>query len=118
MTQMTTKQDDAKLLDFVRQKLNSFVKWDLVRFFHDNPFAADTAENIARYTGREPFLVQNDLGALAQDDIVAVSEIANRRVYRLSKDAEVRELIGSFVRACDDREFRARAIQEVIEGLR
>lgn len=115
---MTTKQDDTKLLAFVRQKLNSFVKWDLVRFFHDNPFAADTAENIARYTGREQFLVQSDLGALTQDGIITAHTIANRQVYRLSKDTDVREMIGSFVRACDDREFRVRAIQEVIEGLR
>ncbi len=114
---MTTKQDDAKLLDFVRQKLNSFVKWDLVRFFHDNPFAADTAENIARYTGREPFLVQNDLGALTVDGIVQVNNIAERQVYRLGKDPDVRELIHSFVIACDDSKFRERAIREVIEGL-
>lgn len=115
---MTSKQDDAKLLDFVRQKLNSFVKWDLVRFFHDNPFAADTAENIARYTGREPYLVQNDLITLAHDGIVQVNLIAERQVYRLGKDPDMRELIHNFVLACDDRDFRVRAIHQVIEGLR
>ncbi|MBE2271921.1 MAG: hypothetical protein IAE80_27045 [Anaerolinea sp.] len=113
-----SKQDDAQLLDFIRQKLNSFVKWDLVRFFHDNPFAADTAENIARYTGREPYLVQTDLGALASDGIVQVNEIAERKVYRLGKDPETRDAIRRFVLACDDRDFRVRAIQQVIEGLR
>ncbi len=115
---MTTKQDDSKLLDFVRQRLNSFVKWELVRFFHDNPFAADTAENIARYIGREAHLVRTDLGTLATDDIVQVNVIADRQVYRLGKDADMREMIRSFVLACDDRDFRVRAIHQVIEGLR
>lgn len=44
---------DSRLLDFIRTRVNSFIKWDLVRFFHDNPHTTDTTENIARYTGRE-----------------------------------------------------------------
>ena len=26
-----------QLLEFLKTKVNSFVKWDLVRFFHENP---------------------------------------------------------------------------------
>ena len=46
---------DPVLLDFVKTKVNSFVKWDLVRFFHENPHTADTVDNIAKYadTGAE-----------------------------------------------------------------
>jgi len=43
---------DPTLLDFVKQKVNSFIKWDLVRFFYENPHTADTVENIAKYAGR------------------------------------------------------------------
>ena len=28
---------DPALLDFVKVKVNSFIKWDLVRFFYENP---------------------------------------------------------------------------------
>jgi hypothetical protein len=42
-----------QLLEFLKTKVNSFVKWDLVRFFHENPNTTDTAENIARYAGRD-----------------------------------------------------------------
>ena len=45
---------DAQLLDFLKTKVNSFVKWDLVRFFHENPNTADTPDNVARYAGRDP----------------------------------------------------------------
>jgi hypothetical protein len=30
-----------------------FCQWDLVRFFHENPYTTDTADNIARYLGRD-----------------------------------------------------------------
>ena len=37
---------DPPLLDLVKTKVNSFIKWDLVRFLRENPNTADTAENI------------------------------------------------------------------------
>ena len=43
---------DPPLLDLVKTKVNSFIKWDLVRFLRENPNTADTAENIAKYVGR------------------------------------------------------------------
>ncbi len=110
-------QDDVQLLDFIKTKLNTFVKWDLVRFFHDNPFAEDTAENIARYTGREPYEIETELAALVSEGIVQVNAIGQAQVYRMVKDPDTRDRIHQFVIACDDRDFRAKAIQQVIEGL-
>ena len=52
---------DPVLLDFVKTKVNSFVKWDLVRFFHENPHTADTVENIAKYAGRNVAAVEPEL---------------------------------------------------------
>jgi len=44
---------DPGLLDFLKTRVNSFVKWDLVRFFHENPHTTDTAENVARYAKKK-----------------------------------------------------------------
>ena len=44
---------DPTLMKFLREKVSTFVRWDLIRFFNDNPHAMDTAENIAQYIGRE-----------------------------------------------------------------
>ena len=110
-------QDDVQLLNFIKTKLNTFVKWDLVRFFHDNPFAEDTAENIARYTGRELYEIEVELAALVEQGIIQANDVGQTRVYRMVKDADTRERIHQFVIACDDRDFRVKAIQQVIEGL-
>jgi len=66
---------DPQLLQFLTEKVDSFVKWDLLRFFHENPHTTDTAQNIARYAGRNPELVRADLAALAlcvEDTLLAL----------------------------------------------
>lgn len=109
---------DAQLLDFIRQTADTFVKWDLIRFFHNNPHAANTAENIARATARDPRAVAQDLEALVPAGILELNLSGNTRLFQYARNPETRALVGKFVAACDDREFREQAIKLVIEGLR
>ncbi|NWF70215.1 MAG: hypothetical protein HXY40_14105 [Chloroflexi bacterium] len=109
---------DGALLAFLRDKVNSFIKWDIVRFFHDNPYARDTSEHIARYIMRDAHTTARELHHLAETQVVEAEEIGTVLVYRLTPDEATRELIGRFVAACDDREFRVQAINEVINGKR
>ncbi len=108
---------DTRLLDFVRNQVDSFVKWDLVRFFHDNPYAVDTADNIAQFTGRDYLTVEQELQELADRGVLECNNAGHQRIYRYGKDTDVRALVERFVHACDDRDFRIRAINQVIEGL-
>lgn len=109
---------DPRLLEFLQTKVNSFVKWDLVRYFHDNPHAADTADNIARYIGRDPRAIAVDLAALVQAGVLQRREPSNVSVYSLTSDAVMRDLVSRFVRACNDRQFRVKAIYHVIRAMR
>ncbi len=109
---------DPHLLRFLRDKVNSFVKWDLVRFFHDNPHAADTAENIARYTGRDMRTIADELKGLVEAGVLEQNEVSGMTIYLLATDESMRGLIRDFVRACDDRQFRVKAIYHVIRGMR
>lgn len=109
---------DPRLLELIRTRINSFIKWDLVRFFHDNPHTADTADSIARYTGRDLRIVEPELLQLARDDVLEVEELAGMRIYTLVEDRDTLNLIASFIRACDDRQFRVKAIYHVIRSLR
>lgn len=109
---------DPILLDFLHDKVNSFVKWDLVRFFHDNPHAADTAESIARYTGRDVRTIADELIGLVEVGVLEQNELSGQTIYVLTADQAMRNLISDFVRACDDRLFRVKAIYHVIRGMR
>jgi predicted transcriptional regulator len=109
---------DPRLLELIQTRINSFIKWDLVRFFHDNPHTTDTADSIARYTGRDVRTVEPELIQLARDGVLHMEDLAGMRVFTLVGDADMRQLIQSFIAACDDRQFRVKAIYHVIRSLR
>ena len=107
-----------QLLEFLKTKVNSFIKWDLVRFFHENPNTTDTAENIARYAGRDVAVIEVELDELVGAGVLERQRIGDLQVYSLVSDAEMRSLVEQFIRACDDRQFRVKAIYHIIRGMR
>jgi hypothetical protein len=109
---------DPDLLAFLTTKVNSFVKWDLIRFFHENPHTTDTAENIARYAGRNVETTRAELAELAAQGVLTESRLGQMTVYSLTNDPEVRGLIQRFVEASDDRQFRVKAIYHIIRSMR
>lgn len=121
MTQVNSQlMDDIEphLLEFLQTKVRSFVQWDLIRFFNDNPHAADTAENIARYIGRDPGTVSGDLAQLVLSGLLQRQNQQGIEIYTLSNDTETRALVNNFVAACTDRQFRVKAIYHVIHAMR
>jgi hypothetical protein len=115
----TRLMDDMnpQLLDFIKTKVNSFVKWDLVRFFYENPTTADTAENIARYAGRNASAVKPELEELVKSGVVQRRATDDTAIYSLVEDADTRRLIEQFVLACEDRHFRVKAVYHVIRVM-
>jgi hypothetical protein len=109
---------DPALLDFVKSKVNSFIKWDLVRFFHENPHAADTAESIARYTGRHVDAVQPELEGLVSSGVMEQRAVDETTVYAITAEPGMRALIEKFVDACEDRHFRVKAVYHIIKSMR
>lgn len=108
---------DPVWVDFLQKRVNSFVKWDLVRFFHDNPHTTESAENIARYIGRDVRTVRRELDGLVQTEVLEKREVTAVGVYELTADDSIREMVNKFVEACHDREFRVQAINHVIRGM-
>jgi len=109
---------DPELLDLIQTRINSFIKWDLVRFFHENPHTTDTAENIARYTGRDARIVEPELIQLAHDGVLELDQLPEMRIYTYTDNPTLRALIGEFLDRCEDRQFRVKAIYHVIRSLR
>ncbi len=107
----------ADLLDFVKTKVNSFIKWDLIRFFYENPNTIDTAENIAKYAGRHLSAVAPELEDLEVSGIMDRKLIGDQVVYSLTQDYDMRELVDKFIVACEDRHFRVKAVYHIIRGM-
>lgn len=109
---------DPQLLDLVKTKVNSFIKWDLVRFLRDNPHTADSAENVAKYIGRNAATVEPELRELVENGIMEVKSVEGIPVYSLTADLDTRELIDQFISACEDRHFRVKVIYHIVRGMR
>jgi hypothetical protein len=110
---------DPTLLDFVKTKVNSFIKWDLVRFFYENPHTADTVENIAKYAGRNADAVKPELEDLVESGIMEKKVMdGNTVIYSLATDEDMRALVDQFILACEDRHFRVKAVYHIIRGMR
>ena len=110
---------DPTLLDFVKKKVNSFIKWDLVRFFYENPHTTDTVENIAKYAGRNADAVKPELEDLVEGGIMQKKKLSDDTpVYSLSTDEGMRALVDKFILACEDRHFRVKAVYHIIRGMR
>ena len=109
---------DPSLLGFVQSKVTSFIKWDLMRFLHENPHTLDSAANIARYTGRNVNDVRPELDELVETNVLHKRQLNDMAVYSLSSDEGTRQLIGDFVAACQDRSFRLKAVYHIIKNMR
>ncbi len=109
---------DPELLDFLKTKVNSFIKWDLVRFFYENPNSTDTAENVARYVGRDASAIEVELGELVGTGVLERQRVGDLWTYSLATDTAMRKLVDQFILACDDRQFRVKAIYHIIRGMR
>jgi len=109
---------EPRLLEFLQTKIDSFVKWDLIRFFHENPYTMDTADNIARYAGRSVDVIRSDLDELVRDGVLEETQLGDMTTYSLASNQENRELLERFVEASNDRQFRVKAIYHIIRGTR
>ena len=109
---------DPRLLDFVKTKVNSFIKWDLIRFFYENPNTTDSADNIARYAGRNVAAVKPELEDLVSSGVMEKRYVDDLAVYSLASDDEMRKLVDEFILACEDRHFRVKAVYHIIRGMR
>lgn len=105
---------DREVLDFFTTYVDSFVKWDLLQFFHKNPSTLDTAENIARYIGRADADVEPALQELAAARLLTVSSIGEMHVYTLDADVRLRRALAKFALAADDRDFRRKAVYHLV----
>lgn len=77
--------------------LDSFVKWELLRFFRDNPLLEAAVEDLARYTGRDETEVKPAARALCAAGLFRQEEVESGYSYALTGDEETRDMIDHLV---------------------
>jgi hypothetical protein len=108
---------DPALLNFIKSEITSFVKWDVLKFFHQNPNTTDTAENLAKYIGRDEQSVELELGNLLTSGLVTRRLLNNTPIYTVTDNELSKTLMSRFVEACEDRHFRVKAVYHILRGI-
>jgi hypothetical protein len=109
---------DPEVLEFLKTAVNTFIKWDVVIFFYENPNAADTADNLARYIGRDAGAIEGELDELTAVGVLQCRPTGQLQVYSLTANPQMRDRLRHFITASDDRQFRVKAIYHLIRGMR
>ncbi len=114
LTARIMKDMDPDLFDFLTTYMDSFIKWDLLRFFEANPYTMDSEENIARYTGRTVADVQIGLQELVQQGVLDKIMVNNMAVYKLGNDPTIQARLAQFIEAMRDHGFRRKVIYHIV----
>jgi len=94
---MTDLGIKPQAVDRLVPHLDSFVKWELLRFLHGNPQTLATLEDLARYTGRDEMELKPAARALAIAGILQQVDAGDRYEYCLTEDDTLRHLIGHLI---------------------
>ena len=109
---------DSEVLGFLKSTVNSFIKWDLVFFFSENPNTTDTAISVARYIGRDVSVIENELDELVAAKVLKTDRTSGLTIYSLTTDPAVRERLKHFVSVVGDVQFRGKVFYHLIRGMR
>ncbi len=108
---------DPRIQSFVERYVGSFVAWDLVLFFRDNPYAVGTAESLAQSIGRRSSDLQLPLEKLAEQGILTRENSTGDPagpIYSYHPPAEYRAEVEDFRSALRDRSARLIIVSQVL----
>ncbi len=109
---------DAQVSAFVDEYVDSFVTWDLILFFHENPYTVGSPSSIAMSIGRlgadiEPYLEKmTEKGILSHE--LRPGDGAEA-IYAYKPEPEFEKLVREFKRALKDRASRLIIVSKVLQ---
>ena len=116
LTSRIVQDLDPDLLLFLRSYVDSFAKWDLLHFFHENPHTLVTVETLAQATKRAPEVLERELAELAQWGLLEETRMGEQLIYSLTATPEKQRRLEHFIQSCEDSQFRVKAIFHIIRG--
>lgn len=95
-------QLDPVLENFIQTYVASFIKWDLIVYFHENPDVVDSAHALAMRLGRHEAEVGEALRNFTHAGLL-VCEPGTSDIYRYAPSKEIAIQVNKFVEALESR---------------
>ena len=100
-------------MSFVEEHVRSLLTWDVLVFFHRNPDAALDLQGLSRRLGRHMDELEPEVETLCEDGILSNAG----GIIRYAPTPEIRDTIGQFVEACQERRRRLALIALVLHKV-
>jgi DNA-binding MarR family transcriptional regulator len=104
---------DNELHSFIEQYVDSFIKWDLVAYFHYNAGARGTPEEIAGKLGRKTEDIKEALEMLDKKGLLSHQGDAGD-IYFYQAPPDLKEKVTSFCEALEDRDKRLEILAKLL----
>lgn len=109
--------DDFEL--FIKDYVNTFVKWELVQFFHSNQNQTYTLNSLSRRLNRSSKTLKTEILELVNKGLLIESENDDKTFRLVNQETEnykaVLALMDRFVEFCKSREGRLRVIYKILK---
>ena len=114
---MKIENFDPQSIAFIKEKIDAFIKWDVIYLLYTNPHLMDTAEQIAYYIGRHPQLTELALTMLTQDGLVIGEKNGQVITYRLTNDEKVLKQLKQFLTTRESQRKQRMLMYHLIQEL-
>ncbi len=117
ITDFMKLDDDFEL--FIKDFVNTFVKWELVQFFHNHQESSFSLEDLSQKLNRSAKTLKSEMEELVEKGFLITGE-GKETTYRLLDPKSIRypEIIGlldRFIEFCKSREGRLRVIYKILK---
>ncbi|NTV53008.1 MAG: hypothetical protein HGA76_08365 [Candidatus Firestonebacteria bacterium] len=113
---------DEPMEEFMARYVNSFIKWELVNYFHEHPQTVFKVLDLAKALNRPAETLKRELQELAEEGFLQETKSAKKLEYLYQTSAEksqvgeLSELVSRFVHLCRTREGRLRVIYKILKN--
>lgn len=106
--------DDS--LKIITLGMNSFTKWDLIKFLHEHPDSFFSLQELSESLRRSQEQLQRDLNSLTlagicQQKTKGIGEFE----YQFTRDASLRQQVEDFFRYCKTEQGRIKAVCQILK---
>jgi len=88
---------EKAIKDFLKNVANTVLKLDILSYYHEHPYAMDTAEGLARWLNRRVEEVTRNLQELVDSGIVLIEGEGTAAVYSYSPEAGISEVVNKVI---------------------
>jgi len=113
---------DEPMEQFMARYVNSFIKWELVNYFHEHPQTIFRVADLAKALNRPAESIKRELQELSDEGLLQETKNAKKMEYLYqptagqSRERELSELLSQFVHLCRTREGRLRVIYKILKN--